>query len=278
MSNILPASAHREKTIYFDLPDTDNLRMRADLRGGESIEAIAEQGKPLAVIVPGNTAYAYSGLYLGCAHTLLESGIPSLRLSYCDTAPDTRNYLTNTFKEQLEDTTVVLEELKRRAAPELHAIGHSVGALAILSSPADHAIDSAVLWETSHGSFFQQNPIDSPKFPNVQYDDYLIYPDGHGDLTSRTAFDFLRSLGDTTSRAKGHSFPTMFVAGGKSGLRPYAEQYFTAADGEKGLGVIPDATHNFEGNDIVAMREMLYRATATWISENSALLADSTPN
>lgn len=144
-----------EETLYFELPDTDGLKIKGILRG--------KFDKPLAVIMHGRPGAGNDLLPYLAARYLYEKGISSLRLFMYDFLPKTRNLLDCTLETHVADFDVVIAELRRRQAEKIFGVGHSFGGLTILRS--DSKLNGAVLWDPTHGSVWAEQPASDENFP-----------------------------------------------------------------------------------------------------------------
>ncbi len=251
--------ATEEKTIYFDLPQTDGLKIKGILRG--------DLAGPLAVMMHGRPGNGNALLqYLG-ARYLHQHGISTLRLYMYDFEPDTRNLMDCSLDTHAADFEAVIHQLREQTAGQLFAIGHSYGGLTILKSTA--ALDGAVLWDPSHGLWWQEqrDAAFADKFPEVVVGNYVIGTAGAGWMYPTAAKAHDEHLGDTSGLAA-KPYPIEVISAGKGALVDLGERYAAAANEPKRHIIIKNAGHSFEESDDVMLE--LFEETLSWLAKFTA--------
>lgn len=249
-----------EEVIYIDLPGTDGLKVKGILRGDIT--------DPLVVMMHGRPGSGNALIqYLG-ARYLHARGLATLRLFMYDFEPGTRNLMDCTLETHVHDFEAVVAYLRALRKQPVFAVGHSYGGLTILASKAK--LDGAVLWDPSHGLWWQENRDArfSDRFPQIVEGPYVIGTAGEGWVYPVAALDKDKQRGDTSAlAAKG--YPISIIAAGAGALVDLEERYFQAADEPKNLHVIADASHGFDDSDAV----MLELFQETWHSLSKMLVA-----
>lgn len=247
-------SLKTEEKLTFELPDTDGLEIRGLLRGSLDM--------PLAIIMHGRGGSPNDTIYFLLARYLAERGIASLRLSMYDSGDSSRNLVDCTLETHAYDFSAVVDELRKRGASKLYAVGHSYGGLTVLMS--DRRLDCAVLWDPTPGAWWVDNPKDDIDDSELTAGEIIINPDGRGYIYGRKAKEFDSNLGDTTSLASDKGYPLMAITGSESVIHSYVERYVGVADEPKELVVIDGATHQMDDSDFVI--EQLLSTTHRWLS------------
>lgn len=247
-----------EETMFFDLPKADGLRIKGILRGGlDQPVAVMLHGRP----GNGNELLQYSGARFLAAH-----GIATLRLSLYDFEPQTRDLMDCTLETHADDFTVVTQALREKGVPRIFGIGHSYGGLTILRSQVE--LDAAVLWDPSHGLWWQENKGDSTKYPEKRVGEYIIGTAGCMWAYPATAKEYDEKLGDTSAWAR-KPYPLQVISAGNGKLADLGERYYQVAAEPKSHVVIPGAGHGFEESDEV-LRQLLTE-TYHWLAKYTQL-------
>lgn len=237
-----------ETKMVFELPDGHNIN--GLLRG--SLE------DPLAVIVHGIGGRANDPLpYLGARYLWENAGIASLRLSLYDYHPNARKRLEHPADIYTHDIGVVIDSLREQKVSKLYGIAHSMGALFLMEAKPD--LDAAVLWDPSHGSFWQAAKFDDL----IRFGQYAIFNDGPGFVLTNDELNYIETVGDTTDWAKGLGFPLAVISAQKAGAVELGARYVEVADGPKQHTVL-DAGHLFEDSDSVI--QQLFMETTGWLT------------
>ena len=241
-----------EDTLYFDLPKTDGLRIKGILRG--SLD------QPVAIIMHGKPGHGNELLpYLG-ARYLYEQGIASLRLFMYDFEPKTRNLLDCTLDTHADDFDTVVAELRKRKVPKVYGIGHSYGGITILRAKAK--LDSAVLWDPTHGSIWAEHPELSSDYPKKIVGDIVIGTSGYGYVDSVKADQYNKRAGDTTDLSAHKGYPLKIISASEGIMTHLGTRYIEAADEPKEQIIIKGAHHQLEDSDEVVLQ--LFQETADW--------------
>jgi len=245
-----------EQTLYFDLPNTDGLRIKGILRG--SLD------QPVAVIMHGRPGTGNELLPYLAARYLHERGIASIRLFMYDFEPKTRNLLDCTLQTFADDFDEVVRQLRDRAVPKLFAIGHSYGGITILKAQAK--LDGAVLWDPTHGSYWLEHANEKDEnFPEITVGDLVIGTGGYGYISSAKAAEYDKQMGDTTGWAAHKGYPLMVISAGKGAMVHLGRKYVAAADEPKRHLIIEKAHHQLEDSDKVMLE--LFEETADWLQK-----------
>lgn len=243
-----------EETLYFDLPNSNGLRIKGILRGTLQ--------QPLAILMHGRPGTGNELLPFLAAHHLQEQGIASLRLFMYDFEPKTRNLLDCTLDTFANDFDVVVQQLRAQNVPKLFAIGHSYGGLTILKAKAK--LDGAVLWDPTHGSYWVEHANErDDNFPEKTLDGLVIGMGGFGYINSIEAEQYDKQLGDTTEWAAHKGYPLMVISAGKGAMAHLGKQYTEVADEPKRHVVLHEAHHQFEDSDAVI--QQLVEETVNWL-------------
>jgi hypothetical protein len=243
-----------EEILYFDLPDSDGLKIKGILRGNFN--------EPMTVIMHGKPGAGNELLpYLG-ARYLFEKGLSTLRLFMYDFSPDTRNLLDCTLETHVEDFDVVLAELRKRGVKKIFGIGHSFGGITILRS--DSKLDGAVLWDPTHGSFWAEHPAPDENFPEIILDNIKIGTSGYGYVGSIRDDEQKRKMGDTSDWAANKDYPLMIISAGKGSMAHLGKRYIDVAAEPKKHIVIENASHHFEDSDDVILQ--LFEESTNWLN------------
>jgi pimeloyl-ACP methyl ester carboxylesterase len=248
--------AVKEEIIYFDLPNSDGLRIKGILRG----KFVA----PLAIMMHGRPSSSNALLqYLG-ARYLYEQGISTLRLSMYGFEAKTRNLMDCNLETHVEDFEAVVGEVRKQTVGPILAIGHSYGGLTILKSKAK--LDGVVLWDPSHGLWWDENrdALFTDEFPETTIDEFIIGTAGKGWVYPAKAKKYDEQLGDT-SKLAAKDYPLKIISAGKGALTDLGERYFKAANEPKSHVIVKDAGHGFEESDNVMLE--LFEETASWLSK-----------
>lgn len=254
MSTEMRYSAVPEETLYIDLPDTENLRIKGVLRG--TLE------QPLVVMMHGRSGTGNSLLqYLG-ARYLYERGFATLRLWMYGHEPDTRNIVDCTLDTHVADFETVVAYLRGKGVKQLFATGHSYGGATILKSTA--RLQAAVLWDPSHGSYWSNDVFDK-RTNEKEIDDIVVGTSGKGYVIPRSMKEFDYSTGDTTEWAAHKGYPLEVISAGAGKIAELGKRYTDAADEPKKHVVITGAQHQFEDSDDVTLQ--LFSETADWLKE-----------
>lgn len=246
----------KEKTIFFDLPNTSGLKIKGILRG--------ELTGPIVVMMHGRPGSGNALLqYLG-ARYLSERGMATLRLFMYDFEAKTRNLMDCTLQTHVDDFEAVVAELREKKVNKVFAIGHSYGGLTILKSEAK--LDGAVLWDPSHGLWWAENRDSqlANRYPEVIVDKYVIGIAGTGWVYPVAAQVYDKQLGDTSSWAA-KTYPLKLISAGKGELVDLGERYYQVAQKPKSHVVITGADHGFEESDGIMLE--LFEETYDWFSK-----------
>lgn len=247
-----------EETVFFDLPDTDGLQIKAIKRGSYD--------RPMVVIVHGRPGSGNDLLPYLFARYLHQQGISSLRLFMYDFLKNTRNLIDCDLETYASDLDTVAKILRSKGVPKLYAVGHSYGGLTILK--ASEKFDSVVLWDPTHGLVYQEKPDVSTygEFPEEEYGNIIVVPTGSGFIRSKKAKAEDENLGDTTDLAKGKAYPLKIISAGKGAMTHLGKKYIDAADSPKEHVVIDEAHHSFEDSDEIVGR--LFQESAGWLKDS----------
>lgn len=247
-------SIENEETLYFDLPDSNGIRIKGILRGSLT--------QPLAVIMHGRPGTGNELLPYLAAHYLHEYGISSIRLFMYDFEPKTRNILECTLETFASDFDEVIRQLRKRTDTKLFAIGHSYGGITILKAKAK--LDGAVLWDPTHGSYWVEHADESDEsFPEKTIGDLVIGTGGYGYVNSLKSEEYDKRMGDTTGWAAHKGYPLMVISAGKGAMTHLGKRYIAVADEPKKHVVIEDAHHQLEDSDQVISQ--LLKQTLDWL-------------
>jgi hypothetical protein len=245
-----------EETVFFDLPETDNLRIKGILRGSF--------GQPLAVIMHGRPGTGNELLPFLAARYLYEQGIASLRLFMYDFEPNTRNLLDCTLDTYAHDFDSVIAQLRERNTPKIFGIGHSHGGLTILKSTA--MLDGAVLWDPTHGSYWIEHRDDvDTNFPEKTMGEIVVGTAGFGYISSVKSKEDDKSMGDTTEWAAHKGFPLKVISAGNGAMAHLGKRYIDVADEPKQHIIIEGAHHQLEDSDEIMLK--LFQETADWLKK-----------
>lgn len=248
-----------EKTVFYDLPGTNALRIKSILRG--SLD------KPVAVMMHSRPGSGNELLqYLG-ARYLHEFGISSVRLFMYDFAPRTRNLLDCTLQTHADDFDEVVKQVRNSGAPKVFGIGHSYGGITVLK--AKSALDAAVLWDPTHGAFWSEHRGKEYEkdYPEKVVGDYVIGLAGYAYVTSKQMEDLDYSMGDTSNWAAHKHYPLKIISAGNGAMIDLGKRYVDAAGEPKEQVVISGASHQFEDSDKIVSK--LYEETVSWLKKFS---------
>jgi dienelactone hydrolase len=244
-----------EEALYFDLPNSEGLRIKGILRG--------KLTQPVAVIMHGKPGHGNELLpYLG-ARYLHEQGVASLRLFMYDFEPKTRNLLDCTLQTHADDFDAVVAALRKQDVPKIFGIGHSYGGITILLAKAK--LDAAVLWDPTHGSVYARHPEQQEDFPTKTIDGIVVGLAGYGYIDSVRGDAYSKQMGDTTEWAAHKGYPLKVISASEGIMTDLGARYIDAADEPKELVVIKGASHQFEDSDRVVAE--LFDETTGWLQK-----------
>jgi pimeloyl-ACP methyl ester carboxylesterase len=245
-----------EETIFFDLPGTNGLQIKAIKRGSYD--------QPVAVIVHGRPGSGNDLLPYLFARYLYEQGISSLRLYMYDFLKNTRNLIDCDLKIYANDLDTVVKALRNKGVSKLYGVGHSYGGLTILRS--SEKFDNVVLWDPTHGLVYQEKPDLSTygEFPEEEHGRMIVVPTGPGFLRSKKSEAEDKNLGDTTDLARAKGYPLKIISAGKGAMAHLGKKYIEAADSPKKHVVIDDAHHSFEDSDKII--DKLFSESVEWLN------------
>lgn len=241
-----------EKKI--EVPLEGELHLKATLHG--------DWDDPLVVLLHGRPGSEYSALpYVASRFAL--GGFATLALNFYHSTPNTRDLVGCTLQDQANDFDKVVDYAREQGAKHIQAVGHSYGGLTILRSTAQ--IEGAALWDPSSFSAADRlDEKDRQNLPNFDIPDVgTFFSSGQGYLIPHSMRDEAHDnahIGATELAKK--QYPLLFITGSNSALRPYVEEYYTAADEPKELTVIEGASHHFLDND--SIRDKLFDRTHIW--------------
>jgi pimeloyl-ACP methyl ester carboxylesterase len=222
-----------EKLIWIDLPDTNGLKIKGILQG--TID------KPVAIIVHGRPGTPEAHAHTQTGEYFNKHGISSLRLFMYSSEINTRSHDDTNLNSYSKDFETVVSYLRAHETPKLFGIGHSYGGLAILNSKV--AIDAAVLWDPTHGSYWVE-------YPGIK----------HTTIKPLTEFE---AMGDTTALAAHKGYPIKIISAGRGKMIDYHKRYIAVADEPKAQSVLAGAQHNL-GNTLQILDE-LRQQTIEWL-------------
>lgn len=250
----------KEEIVYFDLPNTDGLKIKGIIRGTlKDSVAVLIHGRPGS----GNELLQYLG-----ARYLYERGISTLRLFMYDFDPNTRNLMDCNLQTHVDDFEIVVEKLRMQKVNKVFAVGHSYGGLTILKSNAK--LDGAVLWDPSHGSWWAENrsALYETEFPEKELDKYVIGTAGPGWVYPAAGLEYDKHLGDTSGLAV-KNYPLKIISAGRGALTDLGEKYYMVAKEPKSHIIIKGAGHGFEESDEIMLK--LFKETANWFTTNCSV-------
>ncbi len=244
-----------EQTIYIDLPDTDELKIKTILRG--SLD------QPLVILIHGRPGSGNDLLEFLGARYLGEQGYATLRLFLYDEAPNTRNMFDCTLDTHVTDLDTVIRYVRGQGAKQVFATGHSYGGPTILK--AKEKLDGAALWDPSHGSVWVENAQEiADMFPQIEVGDYIIGLAGTGYMFPKRMYDDETHWGDTTDWAQFKGYPLKIIGAAEGMLGEYGQRYIDAADEPKEYMQIKGAGHLFDESDEIMLE--LFEQTAKWFN------------
>lgn len=244
-----------EQTVFFELPNTKGLKLKAIKRGDYS--------QPIVVIMHGRPGDGNELLPYLYARHLYEQGIASLRLFMYDFLKYTRNLVDCTLDTHANDFDAVVKKLREEGVTQIYGVGHSYGGLTILK--ASEPLDGAVLWDPTHGSIYQEeyDSSDYGEFPEKECGDFIVVPTGQGFIKSKSETDYNKQLGDTTHLAASKGYPLKVISAGKGVMAHLGKKYIDVADLPKEHIIIDEAHHQFEDSDDVVLR--LFNESTDWL-------------
>ena len=248
--------AKEERVLFFDLPDTKDLRIKGVLRGElAGLVAIMMHGRP------GNGDELLQ--YLG-ARYLYERGVSTLRLFMYGFDPKTRNLMDSDLQTHTDDFEAVVQNLREQDVSKVFAIGHSYGGLTILKSKVE--LDAAVLWDPSHGLWWAEgrDALFADKYPEVVVGNYVIGTAGSGWVYPVASRESDQRLGDTSSWAI-KNYPLKIISAGDGALTDLGKRYVEKAREPKSHVVVANAHHGFDDSDDVMLE--LFEETYDWIAK-----------
>ena len=241
-----------EKTLYFNLPNTNGIKIKGILRGNLN--------QPLAIIMHGRPGSANELLLYLASHYLLEKGISSLRLFMYDFEPNTRNLIDCDLDTFVADFNEVVRQLRQRKVPKIFGIGHSYGGITVLKSKS--RLDAAVLWDPTHGSYWVENKVIDSNFIEKRVGDLIIGISGFGYLSTVKLDNYDKNMGDTTNLAKEKGYPIMIISAKKGKMVHLGKKYFDVADKPK-KHLIINANHQLDDSDKAVLK--LLSSTNDWL-------------
>lgn len=240
----------QEQTLWIDLPETGGKKVKGVLRGsfdGDLI--IMVHGLP----GDGNELLQFLG-----ARYLYERGFSTLRLSLYPGGGQGRDLIGSSIDTHAEGFDTVVDYIKKQGAKRVFAIGHSYGGLTIIKSQSQ--IDSAVLWDPTHGSVYLAIKSDPSESKPRHIDDLVVYNYGNLSVLPHHIEEQNMNLGNTTSLAD-KPYSILIISAGKGIMVENGAMY--AGVGNNQQIIIDDAHHQFDDSDEVI--EQLLSATANWL-------------